>query len=132
MMNTLELRSANMFKKIKDAAFRIIRSKWYWILALLAVTVIAFLLLGYKRAAAVLIIGFVAIISPTPEAFFATGIALSALMGVFLAVRAGSLALDTAKVAFAFFAVGTLLGAWRLWKAGREDDRSAGPGSSPD
>src|SRR5450756_1156533 len=55
MMNTLELRSANMFKKIKDAAFRIIRSKWYWILALLAVTVIAFLLLGYKRAAAVLI-----------------------------------------------------------------------------
>lgn len=121
-----------MLKKTKDAAWRIIKSRLYWILALLAVTVIAFLLLGYKRAAVVFIIGFVAIISFTPEAFFATGIAFSVLMGVFLAARAGSVATDTAKVAFAFFVVGTLLGAWRLWKAGREEGDSARPESGLD
>jgi hypothetical protein len=115
-----------VFKGIAGAARRIIRSRRYWILALLLVCTLLYLFVSINTAIGVFILGIVAISSFKPESFFTAGIAVSIIMGIFLAARSQSLALDASKIAFALMCAGTLLGAWRLWRAGETEQGSAG------
>ena len=114
------------FREVSNAVWKTTRSKWYWILALLVVSALLFFLLGIKLAIGVFVLGIVAIVSLKPESFFAVGIAVSVLMGVFLTARVGWLALDVAKIAFALMAVGTLLGAWSLWTTAEVEEGKPG------
>lgn len=113
-------------KELVSAVWKTVRSKWYWMAALLAISVLLFLLLGIKLAIGVFALGIVAIISLRPESFFAAGIIASVIMGVFLTARVEWLAMDAAKIAFAFMAVGTLLGGWRLWTTPETGEGSPG------
>lgn len=112
--------------KVSNAVLKNVSSKWYWIPALMLVCVLIFFLLGIKLAIGLFALGIVAIISFKPESFFAAGIAVSVITGVFLAVRVQWLALDAAKIALALMAVGTLLGAWRLWTTPETGEGSLG------
>ena len=103
------------FKEVASTARRIIRSRWYWVLALLLLCVLLSFLLAIWAAIGVFILGIVAISSFKPESFFAAGIAVTVIMGIFLAARAAALALDASKIAFGLMCAGALLGSWRLW-----------------
>jgi len=106
------------FRSLLGTAGRTVRSRWYWVLALMLICALLGVFAHQNLALALFLLGIVAIISFKPESFFAIGIAATVLMGIFLAARSESLALNTSKIAFAFFCAGTLLGAWRLWRTG--------------
>ena len=109
-------------RRVSVLALRTLKEKWYWALALLLLCVLLSFSLEIWAAIGVFILGIVAITSFAPESFFAMGIAVTVIMGVFLATRAAALALDTSKIAFALMGAGTLLGVWRLWTTAEAEE----------
>ena len=101
--------------RVVEAVHRVLVSRWYWLLALLALSVLVYFLLGITLAVAILVLGAITLTSFEPEAFLGAGILVTVLVGILLSARVEGLTLGVSTVAFALMCAGTLLSAWRIW-----------------
>ncbi len=108
---------------VTGAAWKIVKKRWYWLLAVLLLTILLAVFFHLKYAAAAFIIGIMGVFfGLRAESFLGAGLVMTVLTGFFLVLRYGWLSSYTVKIAFIFVGVGTLIGAWRLWTLEETDE----------
>lgn len=107
----------------------VIRKRWYWLLAVIAITALLAFIHHPWLAADAFTVGIVCVFSFQPASFLAAGLIVTFITGIFLALRAQNLAYPAVLLAFILMTLGTLLGAWRLWlETGRRSDEGVDEG----